>query len=495
MNSKRRGPVFAAVIVKVAAFGAMLIAFGLGTMMSQRATAADEGQSEAESLSASFRSAARKAAPAVVSVRVVGAPDPLELRRLTGERFEPSGSGVVIDAERGAVVTNNDVVPPGGKIFVTLRDGREREAREVRRDPKSDLAVLLIDPKGLTQADWGDSDALETGDWVLAVGQPFGLPGTVTAGIISGTGRALRKESYEDLIQTDAAINPGNSGGPLINLKGQIVGINTAIKTLNGGYEGVGLVVPGNRAKRASNDLLRFGWVRRAQIGINAQRIDPPTGERLDSPGAVAVTAVAPDGPAQRAGLRPGDVVTKIGGKALDGIGMLQGLIESASIGEPLTLTVIRGAEPARDLAVLPAAVPEPLHPDERGPMARGAQGDAVEPTVRLRDWGLELAPSAAGARGLRIVAVAVNSPADRGGLEANMVLLDVAGRPVASFDDLKAARRLISAAADSVSHRDLSVRVLKGAKIEHRLLVGAPVAPMDPDPAAPSEPRQESPR
>jgi serine protease Do len=154
------------------------------------------------------------------------------------------GSGVVIDAARGLILTNDHVVQAGSRVVVALPDGRRRLAREVRRDPKSDLAVLTIDPQGLQQADWGDSEALEIGDWVLAIGQPFGLTGTVTAGIVSGKGRGLGETTYyEDLIQTDAAINPGNSGGPLVNLRGEVVGINTAIKTISGGDEGVGFAV------------------------------------------------------------------------------------------------------------------------------------------------------------------------------------------------------------------------------------------------------------
>src|SRR5262249_37040104 len=159
--------------------------------------------------------------------------------------------------------TNDHVVPAFGRVLVVLSDGRERVVTQVRRDPRSDLALLTIDPRalGLQQADWGDSEALETGDWVLAIGQPFGLSGTVTAGIVSGKGRGLGMSQYEDMIQTDAAINPGNSGGPLVNLKGEVVGINTAIKTLNGGYEGVGFAVPASRARRVASDLAEFGQV------------------------------------------------------------------------------------------------------------------------------------------------------------------------------------------------------------------------------------------
>ncbi|MEO6811179.1 MAG: trypsin-like peptidase domain-containing protein, partial [Isosphaeraceae bacterium] len=207
---------------------------------------------DTEGLSASFRTAARRVLPAVVTVQPVdlGFPVPTMPRPLGLDENiiprHPGGSGVVIDAARGLVLTNDHVVQ-GRPVVVTLPDGRERAVTRVVRDPRSDLALLVINPEGLTAADWGDSETLDIGDWVLAVGQPFGLSGTVTAGIVSGKGRGIGAAVYEDLIQTDAAINPGNSGGPLVNLKGQIIGINTAIKSINGSYEGVGFAVPASR--------------------------------------------------------------------------------------------------------------------------------------------------------------------------------------------------------------------------------------------------------
>ena len=191
---------------------------------------------------------------------------------------EPGGSGVVIDAARGLVLTNDHVVQGAQQVVVVLGNGRERPVKQVWRDPKSDLALLSGRPRGLVQADWGDSDALDTGDWVLAIGQPFGLSGTVTAGIVSGKGRGIGIALYEDLIQTDAAINPGNSGGPLVNLKGEVVGINTAIKTLGGGYEGVGFAVPASRARRVAADLAEFGRVRRAYLGVTIRPVDAADG-------------------------------------------------------------------------------------------------------------------------------------------------------------------------------------------------------------------------
>ena len=328
-------------------------------------------QGEAEGLSESFRKASRRALPAVVTVRPIGAPTPFgpggpsnlnpfaatpESQRAAPR--EAGGSGVVIDAARGLVLTNEHVIQGASQVVVALANGLERPVNQTWHDPKSDLALLAIDPAGLAQAEWGDSDALETGDWVLAIGQPFGLSGTVTAGIVSGKGRGIGVALYEDLIQTDAAINPGNSGGPLVNLRGEVVGINTAIKTQGGGYEGVGFAVPAARARRVAADLVEFGRVRRAYLGVTIRPIDPATAARLGSAGAAMITTIAPAGPADEAGLRPGDVITQVDGKPVEGPGPLQALIEVARVGEPLNLTVVNEGQ-ARVVPVRPAPQPE----------------------------------------------------------------------------------------------------------------------------------------
>jgi S1-C subfamily serine protease len=345
---------------------------GVALVMLAAGASSAPAQGEAESLSASFRKAARAVLPAVVTVRGAGrlGPDeaasavpPFNVPRpeVPGGRMPASGgSGVVIDAAKGYVLTNDHVIQDGMRMVVTLQDGRERTARQVRRDPRSDLALLTIDPEGLRQAEWGDSEALDTGDWVLAVGQPFGLSGTVTAGIVSGKGRGLGLSWYEDLIQTDAAINPGNSGGPLVNLRGQVVGINTAIRSINGGFEGVGFAVPAARARRVAADLAEIGHVRRAQIGVRIGRPNPEATEAAGGPGAVPILSVAAGGPAAEAGLRAGDVIVKVGGKPMAGPATLQAVVEWALVGEPLEVTILRDGQ-TRDVRVRPSAQqPEP---------------------------------------------------------------------------------------------------------------------------------------
>jgi serine protease Do len=340
------------------------------------------GQVEAEALSASFRKAVRRVLPAVVTVQAVGvAPlvNPLPGFRPFGgagpdavvppfarPRSEPGGSGVVIDADKGYVLTNDHVVQGASRVVVIAHDGRERMAAQVRRDPRSDLALLIIDGKGLSQAEWGDSDVLETGDWVLAVGQPYGLSDTVTAGIVSGKGRGIGMSTYEDLIQTDAAINVGNSGGPLVNIRGEVVGINTAIRTTTGAYEGFGFAIPAARARRVAADLAVLGRVRRAYLGVNINPADRATAERLGRP-AVVVNDISAGSAAAEAGLRRGDVILGVEGKPISGIGALQAAIEGAPTDKPLTLSIDRDGE-RREVRVTPKLQPETFGQPELGP-------------------------------------------------------------------------------------------------------------------------------
>ncbi|CAN5853785.1 N/A [soil metagenome] len=323
--------------------------------------AAALAQGEAEALSARFREASKRVLPAVVTVRgateMLHADGPLDLfGRLRPPSRDSGGSGVVVDAEGGFLLTNDHVVEDANRghvnapLVVLLPDGEERPVVEVRRDPKSDLALLVIEPGNLTSAAWGDSEALEIGDWVLAVGQPFGLSGTVTAGIISGKGRAIGVALYEDLLQTDAAINPGNSGGPLVNLKGEVVGINVAIKTIHGGHEGVGFAVPAWRARRVADDLAEHGRVRRVYLGLGIGG--------TSRPGPVPITSITVGGPAERAGLRPGDLIVALDDRPVEGSGMLMSAVEFAPAGEPLTLT-IRRDDQEFEVEVRPQPQPE----------------------------------------------------------------------------------------------------------------------------------------
>lgn len=331
------------------------------------------GQSEAKALSRAFRKAAMPVLPAVVTIRGQGgvAPvTPLPGFLAPGVLYpgrdgvpDAGGSGVVIDAARGYILTNDHVVPDAPRIVVILADGRQRNVKEVRRDPRSDLALLLIDPEGLglAQVEWGDSDALDLADWVLAIGQPFGLPGTVSAGIVSAARRGFGPLGYDDLIQTSAAINPGSSGGPLVDLDGHLVGINVAIKTLSGGYEGVGFAVPASRARRVANDLAEFGRVRRSYLGISTEPTDP---DRI-RPAGVVVSSIASESPAEGADLKLGDVIVKIGDRPATTPGAVRVAVEFAPTGQPLTLTILRDGQ-TREVAVKPAPLPDESRPPRR---------------------------------------------------------------------------------------------------------------------------------
>src|SRR6184192_247138 len=243
----------------------------------------------------------------------------------TGPRerpFQSAGSGVIVDARSGYIVTNAHVVENANEITVTLQDGRDLKADVVGSDTPSDVAVLKVKPEGLSQVALGDSAKAEVGDFVVAIGNPFGLQHTVTSGIISGLSRSgINPDGYEDFIQTDASINPGNSGGALVNTRGELIGINTAILSRSGGNQGVGFAVPVDMVRHVMTQLKEKGTVTRARLGVLFQELTPKLASALGvqaSKGAV-VTDLVPDGPASKSGLRKDDVIVGLNGKDTDG--------------------------------------------------------------------------------------------------------------------------------------------------------------------------------
>jgi Do/DeqQ family serine protease len=258
---------------------------------------------------------------------------------------QASGSGVIVDAQNGYVLTNNHVVENADLIEVTLRDKRRFRAKLVGRDGPTDIAVLKIPADGLTAVPMGDSDKSEVGDFVLAIGNPFGLGQTVTSGIVSAIGRSgLGIEGYEDFIQTDAAINPGNSGGALVDLRGRLIGINTAILAPSGGNVGVGFAVPINMARTVMEQLVRYGRIERGWIGVGGQDITPEIAQGLQTrrtEGAVIAT-VQPTSPAARAGIEPGDIITAVDGTAIQSWQQLVNRIGLSRVSQELTLTIDR---------------------------------------------------------------------------------------------------------------------------------------------------------
>ena len=255
------------------------------------------------------------------------------------------GSGVIVDSERGLVLTNNHVIANAEQITVKLRDGRELQADLVGSDPDTDVAVIKIPPKNLTAIPLADSEELRVGDFVVAIGNPFGLGQTVTSGIISALARSgLGITGYEDLIQTDASINPGNSGGALVNLRGELVGINTAIYSQSGGNIGIGFAIPINMAQQITEQLVEYGEVKRGFLGAQLQDLDPNLAEAFGiktKRGAVLVNVVE-GSPAAKAGLLPGDVVTKVNGKTVLNAASLRNEIGLLRVGEAIELEYIR---------------------------------------------------------------------------------------------------------------------------------------------------------
>ncbi len=258
------------------------------------------------------------------------------------------GTGVIIDAERGLVVTNNHVIANAHQITVKLRDGRNFQAEVIGTDPETDVAVIRIPAEHLTAVKSADSDELRVGDFVVAIGNPFGLGQTVTSGIVSALGRTgLGIEGYEDFIQTDASINPGNSGGALVNLRGELVGINTAIFSQSGGNVGIGFAIPINMVNMVTEQLVVHGEVHRGLIGAQTQDLDPDLADAfgIDQRSGAVVVDIVPGSPAEKAGLIPGDVITAVNDKKVNGSSDVRTRIGLLRVGEKVDFTVVRNSK------------------------------------------------------------------------------------------------------------------------------------------------------
>ena len=267
------------------------------------------------------------------------------------ERIERSlGSGVIV-SEDGYILTNHHVIAQASRITVGLRDKRELEAKLVGTDPTTDIALLKVEAKGLPFLSLGDSDKAQIGDIVLAIGNPFGIGQTVTMGIISAKGRSnMGIVDYEDFIQTDAAINPGNSGGALVNLSGELIGINTAIVSRTGGYQGIGFAIPSNIVKGVMEQLIRYGKVLRGWLGVRVQELTPQIASHLGlrrSQGALIVE-VYPDSPAEKGGMRRGDVILSYDEKRVRAAWELRNLIALTPVGKEIVIEVLRGGRRER---------------------------------------------------------------------------------------------------------------------------------------------------
>jgi serine protease Do len=354
------------------------------------------------------------------------------------------GSGFLVDP-KGAILTNYHVVDGADEVEVQLMDGSKYVTKDIHGDRKTDLAIVRIDAKGKTlpYLELGDSEGMHIGDRVLAVGAPFGLRGTVTAGIVSSKGRnGLNMNMYEDFIQTDAAINPGNSGGPLVNLEGKVIGINAAIKTRTGGFQGVGLAVASNLAKNVMKSLEKDGKVHRGYLGVQIKDLTADVAERLGVPGkkGVVVREVYEGSPASKAGLKSGDVITEVNGKAVQEGRVLQTIVAGLPLKRAVPVTVVRDGQ-SKSLHVTIEEQPDSFGTTTR-PVQRSPRGDKEE-SFTLDKFGLELGdltPERAnelgykGARkGAVILRVEPDGPAAAAGLRKGTLIVKVDKKPVAS--------------------------------------------------------------
>ena len=391
-----------------------------------------------------------KVTPAVVNIAVLQKSpeeenplmrDPF-FRRFFGvpQQQEPqiaAGSGVIVDAKNGYVITNSHVVKDAREILITLKDNRRLPAKLVGSDPGTDIAVLKVEPKNLVEAKFGDSDALQVGDFVMAIGNPFGIGQTATSGIVSALGRSgLSVEGYEHFIQTDAPINPGNSGGALINLKGELIGINSAIIGPAGGNVGIGFAVPSVMAKAVMDQLVRFGEVKRGRLGIAMRNASGVEGAQI--------AEVEANSPAAQAGLRKGDVVTAVNGHPVRGSAELRARLGVVPAGETVELKVQRGNESQ----VIKARIAEVERQAAGGQSVPELAGAALAEVQRGKN------------RAVGVTAVEPGSRAFSHGVRAGDIIIGVNQRRVNNVQELSKALRQQGRVALNVLRGDFGLTI-----------------------------------
>ena len=396
----------------------------------------------------------RRVSPAVVSIGIRGAvreqqrnpllEDPFFRRFFNvppdgGARerpFQSAGSGVIVDAARGYIITNAHVVENAREITVTLFDEREFPATMVGSDPRTDVAVIRIEAPDLTQISLGDSDRLEPGDYVAAIGNPFGLQHSVSYGIVSALGRSgMNPDGFESLIQTDASINPGNSGGALVNLRGELVGINNMILSGSGGNIGIGFAIPVNMARSVMDQLIRFGSVKRGQLGVTLAPVTQDIAQALGLPGpsGALVTQVLRDSAAARAGIRAGDVVTTLNGRTVKSSAEFRNAIGLLRVGDKVDVGLLREGRAVKVSAVV--ADPSGAEPVAAAP---GGAGKPAAEALHRGFGGASLEDQPDG--GVAVRAVMQGSAAAGSGLRAGDVILAANGARVVRRSDLVAA-------------------------------------------------------
>lgn len=357
--------------------------------------------------------------------------------------FQSAGSGVVVDAKQGYIITNAHVVENAREITVTLSDQREFSAKLIGSDPQTDIAVIQIKADGLSQIGFGDSDALEPGDYVAAIGNPFGLQQSVSYGIVSALGRSgMNPDGFESLIQTDASINPGNSGGALVNLRGELIGINNMILSRSGGNIGIGFAIPVNMARSVMDQLIKFGSVKRGQLGVTIAPVTPDIAQALGiaSNGGALITQVAKESAAARAGLQAGDVVTALNGRKVKSAAELRNAIGLLRVGDKVQVALLREGKSRTVTAEIadPAATTTAAASSEPGSLPEGAQHRGLEGAQ------LEDAPDNGG--GVLVRNIAPNSRAANAGLRQDDVIVAANGVRIPNTAALSAAWRAAAA-------------------------------------------------
>ena len=420
---------------------ALALSVGLSLSASFPASAALPSQVPGQEAIPSLAPMLEKVLPAVVSVQVEGTARqsqriPEELKKYFGEEapdqqaqpFEGLGSGVIIDAAKGYILTNNHVISQADKISVQLNDGREFDAKLIGGDDQSDIALLQVqNPSNLTQIAIADSDKLRVGDFAVAVGNPFGLGQTATSGIVSALGRSgLNLEGLENFIQTDASINRGNSGGALLNLNGELIGINTAILAPGGGSIGIGFAIPSNMAKTLSQQLIQFGEVKRGLLGIKGMEMSADIAKafKLNVQRGAFVSEVLPNSGSAKAGVKSGDVIVSLNDKPLSSFAELRSRIATTEPGAKVKLGLIREGKPLTVEVTLDKSTSSSASADQISPALQGAT---------LSDGQLK-----DGTKGISVTAVEKSSPAAQAGLHQDDVIVGVNRTRVQSIAEMR---------------------------------------------------------
>lgn len=400
----------------------------------------------------------RETMPAVVNISVTSKTDvqnpfgPMmedpNFRRFFGIPDQPQqreaqslGSGTIVDAAKGYILTNNHVIADADEIKVRLSDDREFAAKLIGKDPDSDLAVIQIKAERLKALSIGNSDGLQVGDFVVAIGSPFGLRQTATTGIVSGLGRATGGGSIEDFIQTDASINPGNSGGALINLRGELVGVPSQILSRSGGNIGIGFAIPVNLAKNVMAQLIETGSVTRGRIGVQGQDITPELAKSFGLPTArgVVVSRVVPKGPADKAGLKVEDIILRANGREVTDFAQLRTIIGLLRVGGKVDLEILRDGKP-KTLSVVVGKDSDST-----------ASGGSVHPKLQGATFAAADESNTEGtARGVAVAKIEPRSPAARAGLRQGDIIIGVNRRPVT---DMEVFAQLTQGSSDLLLH------------------------------------------